>query len=57
MFEREGSDEAAESVFEGWHGVDWKEGPGRAAEWEIRQLVDLDGSSIEIVLDVENYGN
>ncbi|EFQ93061.1 hypothetical protein PTT_09673 [Pyrenophora teres f. teres 0-1] len=56
VFEREGSDEAAKSVFEGWHGVDWEEGPGRAAEWEIRQLVDLDGFSMEIVFDIENYG-
>ena len=42
LFEREGRDEAAKSVFEGWHGVNWEEGPGRAAEWEIGQLMDLE---------------
>ncbi|RMZ71212.1 rta1 domain-containing [Pyrenophora seminiperda CCB06] len=33
IFERDGREAAAKSIFEGWHGVDWEEGPGRAAEW------------------------
>ncbi|KAI1576177.1 RTA1 like protein [Pyrenophora tritici-repentis] len=56
-FEREGRDEAAKSVFEGWNGVDWEEGPKRAAEWEIKQLIDLDDFSMEKYLDVENCGS
>ncbi|KAF2825901.1 hypothetical protein CC86DRAFT_294548 [Ophiobolus disseminans] len=34
-------EKAAESVFEGWEGVYWDDGPGRAQEWELGLLVDL----------------
>lgn len=52
VFEREGREEAARSVFEGWYGVNWDEGPGRAAEWELGQLMDLDDFSMDMVMDV-----
>ncbi|CAO2655150.1 Nn.00g102140.m01.CDS01 [Neocucurbitaria sp. VM-36] len=42
MFERVGSEKAARSIFEGWEGIDWDDGPRRAEEWEFGQLLDLD---------------
>jgi hypothetical protein len=41
-----GKEEAAKSVFEGWEGMDWDDGPRRAEEWECGLLVELsdDGS-------------
>ncbi|KAH3974194.1 hypothetical protein HBI56_089400 [Parastagonospora nodorum] len=34
VHQREGRERAAESVFDGWEGVNWDEGPRRAREWE-----------------------
>lgn len=36
-----GKERAAESVFDGWEGVDWEEGPRKAEEWELELLMDL----------------
>lgn len=38
--ERERSQAAAKSVFEGWSGVDWDEGPKKAEEWEASLLTE-----------------
>lgn len=38
----EGGERAAETVFDGWAGVDWHEGPVKAQEWELSLLGDLD---------------
>ena len=32
--QREGRERAAESVFDGWEGVNWGDGPTKAKEWE-----------------------
>lgn len=31
---------AARTVFEGWDGVDWDEGPTRREEWRFEQLAN-----------------
>ncbi|KAH7384358.1 hypothetical protein DE146DRAFT_223625 [Phaeosphaeria sp. MPI-PUGE-AT-0046c] len=38
----EGGERAAETIFDGWAGVNWDEGPVRAQEWELSLLGDLD---------------
>ncbi|KAF2126541.1 hypothetical protein P153DRAFT_263401, partial [Dothidotthia symphoricarpi CBS 119687] len=42
IFDREGREKAAETVFGGWEGVDWNEGPVRADEWDMRLFEDPD---------------
>jgi hypothetical protein len=42
IFEERGREEAARSVFEGWCGVRWEEGPLRAKEWESAEALDVD---------------
>jgi hypothetical protein len=37
----EGRQAAAKSVFEGWPGMDWSEGPQRAEKWEEEVMSDL----------------
>lgn len=34
VHQREGRERAAKSVFDGWEGVNWDEGPTKAKEWE-----------------------
>lgn len=41
VFERQGREVAAKSVFEEWEGVRWEEGPRKAEEWELGQLIHL----------------
>jgi hypothetical protein len=41
LVESEGKEKAAESVFEGWEGVTWADGPEKAAEWEAGLLLDM----------------
>jgi hypothetical protein len=41
LSQSEGTEKAAESIFEGWEGVNWAEGPEKAKEWETLLLVDL----------------
>ncbi|KAH6642175.1 hypothetical protein C7974DRAFT_96632 [Boeremia exigua] len=36
----EGSEAAAQNVFEGWSGIHWDEGPLKAEEWEMSLLTD-----------------
>jgi hypothetical protein len=40
ILEREGNEAAAKSIFEGWEGVDWDDGPFKAGEWEASLLRD-----------------
>ncbi|EMD87871.1 hypothetical protein COCC4DRAFT_143370 [Bipolaris maydis ATCC 48331] len=42
VFESEGGEEAAKSVFDGWRGVRWEVGPMDLAAWETAQLVHLE---------------
>ncbi|KAF1829111.1 hypothetical protein BDW02DRAFT_634691 [Decorospora gaudefroyi] len=45
--EKKGKEGAAKGVFEGWFGVQWEEGPRRAAQWEVglwSDLGDVDGN-------------
>lgn len=46
FFERYGREEAAKSIFDGWEGVTWADGPRKAEEWE-RSL------SMELELDLD----
>jgi hypothetical protein len=46
LFEVEGREAAARSVFENWPGVDWGEGPQRAKEWEMGLISGLGELSI-----------
>ena len=52
-----GIEKAAESVFEGWEGVRWDDGPRRAEEWEMGALVDLsdeiDFGGLDLDLDLD----
>jgi hypothetical protein len=41
IYENEGKEKAAESIFECWEGVDWDDEPRRAEEWELGLLVDM----------------
>lgn len=54
VFEREGREAAARSVFEAWAGVSWEEGPGRAQEWEFELLMDL--GDLDLHLDLDAVG-
>jgi hypothetical protein len=47
IFRMGGREKAAESVFEDWEGVNWADGPKRAAEWEDGLLLDL-GDDVEL---------
>jgi hypothetical protein len=40
VFDREGSEAAARSVFDDWENVDWDDGPERARAWETSLLTD-----------------
>ncbi|KAF2027426.1 hypothetical protein EK21DRAFT_71842 [Setomelanomma holmii] len=42
MFEDYGREMAAASIFEGWEGVHWEDGPRKAEEWEAGLMADLD---------------
>lgn len=54
-----GAEKAAMSIFEGWEGVDWEDGPRKAEEWERGCLVDLseeldfDGLDLDLSLDLQ----
>jgi hypothetical protein len=53
IVEREGVEKGAESIFEGWEGVNWEDGPRRADEWERGLLVEL-GDDIDFAgLDLD----
>lgn len=39
--EREGKEEAAKGLFEGWSGVCWDEGPDKAEAWEFAESVNM----------------
>jgi hypothetical protein len=52
IFEREGRESAARSVFEGWCGVRWEEGPLRAKEWEVGVSLDLGNADVDLDVDV-----
>lgn len=41
VFAGYGKEEAAQSVFEGWEGVEWDDGPRKAEEWDAGLLVEL----------------
>ena len=41
LFEDEGREQAAASIFEEWEGVNWEDGPRKAEEWELGLLADL----------------
>lgn len=41
IFESYGRDAAAKSIFEGWEGVLWEEGPQRAKEWDLVLSVEI----------------
>ena len=41
LFETEGREAAAESVFESWPGINWSEGPQRAEKWEEEVMSDF----------------
>jgi hypothetical protein len=43
LFGVEGREAAAKSVFEGWPGIEWEDGPQRAEEWERGLMSDLVG--------------
>jgi hypothetical protein len=50
-----GQERAAEAVFEDWPGVEWDEGPRKAAEWEfglldldLTDVIDLGGLNLDI---------
>jgi hypothetical protein len=47
---REGRERAAESVFDGWEGVDWHDGPRRAQEWEesLADIADVDFGGLDL---------
>lgn len=55
----DGAEKAARSVFEGWEGVDWDDGPGKAEEWDMGTLVDLSdeldfgGLGLDLSLDLQ----
>lgn len=38
---RKGREAAAQSVFDGWEGVSWWEGPRKEEEWRFEELVEL----------------
>jgi len=50
----DGPDRAAQSVFEGWEGVNWEDGPGKAEEWEMGSLVDLENEFDFSGLDLDS---
>ncbi|XP_014553166.1 hypothetical protein COCVIDRAFT_108506 [Bipolaris victoriae FI3] len=50
VFESEGREEAAKSVFEGWRGVRWEVGPMDLAAWETAQLVHLESRFHDITV-------
>jgi hypothetical protein len=53
LVKSEGKEKAAESVFEGWEGVIWADGPDKAAEWEAGLLLDMgDGVGLD-ELDID----
>jgi hypothetical protein len=54
VFESEGKEAAARSVFEAWAGVSWEEGPGKAQEWEFGLLMDL--GDLDLRLDLDDIG-
>jgi hypothetical protein len=43
LFETQGREAAAKSVFENWSGINWGEGPQRAEEWEYELMAGLVG--------------
>ncbi|EUC49930.1 hypothetical protein COCMIDRAFT_83310 [Bipolaris oryzae ATCC 44560] len=50
VFESEGNEEAAKSVFEGWGGVRWEVGPVDLAAWEAACLVHLESRFHDITV-------
>jgi len=50
VFESEGGEEAAKSVFEGWRGVRWEVGPMDFAAWEAACLVHLESRFHDILV-------
>lgn len=50
VFESEGREDAAKSVFEGWRGVRWEVGPMDLAAWETAQLVHLESQFHDITV-------
>lgn len=52
VLRNQGSVDATRSIFEGW--IDWDEGPRKAEEWELAQLVDVSGID-EVELDLTEF--
>ncbi|EMD65083.1 hypothetical protein COCSADRAFT_116463 [Bipolaris sorokiniana ND90Pr] len=50
VFESEGNEEAAKSVFEGWRGMRWEVGPMDLAAWETARLMHLESRFHDITV-------